>query len=801
MAIRAHLVNDRIDRTLSKRPPEPTPVPEIEQPAVDLGKILQRTTLAPNSLRSAELLHLQRTLGNRAVEAILARSAVSPPLIQAKLTVTAPGDEYEQEADRVALRREEQVRTSAREPLSPSSVQRQHRRESENTTGLPDHLKAGIETLSGLSLDDVKVHYNSSKPAQVEALTYTQGTDIYVGPPGQEKHLAHEAWHVVQQKQGRVRPTLQMRDGVAINDDAGLEKEADVMGEKLAHEKQELIAHELTHVVQQGGVKTKSIGDKRGRIAAERSRITSGITMCNDLAKSTIQRKGIGGPKIAIVREENFLDDGKRNQFIKEWRIAKGRRRGAKRDVTNKVEEYSRYYLANQNKQKNKAKSYSEEWEWEQHKARAALVNAPPDSLTDYYANSLMSLDGDKEALKKYLQSSGDMEFSEENDGCYVVVKNEEKRTKIAKIYEGDEAYEKVPPDIEDMWAERVRPRYRKKGYRGEDESKQYVKDSRNVLTRRYAYVEKNYWQMMEFFMLNHMEGRFQQLMRAAGLEKPRGEIPLTKKSKKWRSQEYEGDLSMTQMAVLHQASGSSDEQRGVSMTSTPKVGITYVNTGENFRTAKGFRLKIDLSLVPEDEALLLNHYADGGIAGISGAARDFDTKRYKYNESALHARELYLKFLKPEWVVGIEYHKSATENIPTEMRQVRHKKQWEELKEEHGANEYEDGFGTALKFDGRERKWKDKKSQAWQEGFSSGATVCAGYDAGWQRKLVLEKEGNIPSDEDEKLAYMYETMVEDTAKVKRAAISQYQVGYLRGILGLPQFNTIEDYKNALKRK
>jgi hypothetical protein len=50
--------------------------------------------------------------------------------------------------------------------------------------------------------------------------------------PSQEKHLAHEAWHVVQQKQGRVRPTLQMRNGVAINDDAGLEKEADVMGTK-----------------------------------------------------------------------------------------------------------------------------------------------------------------------------------------------------------------------------------------------------------------------------------------------------------------------------------------------------------------------------------------------------------------------------------------------------------------------------------------------------------------------------------------------------------------------------------------
>jgi hypothetical protein len=75
------------------------------------------------------------------------------------------------------------------------------------------------------------VYYNSSKPAQLQALAYTQGTDIHVGP-AQEKYLAHEAWHVVQQKQRRVRPTLQIKDGVAINDDAGLEKEADVMGKK-----------------------------------------------------------------------------------------------------------------------------------------------------------------------------------------------------------------------------------------------------------------------------------------------------------------------------------------------------------------------------------------------------------------------------------------------------------------------------------------------------------------------------------------------------------------------------------------
>jgi len=92
-------------------------------------------------------------------------------------------------------------------------------------------LKAGVENLSGYSLDDVKVHYNSAKPAQLQAHAYAQGTDIHVAP-GQEKHLPHEAWHVVQQKQGRVKPTMQMKGRVNVNNDENLEKEADAMGGK-----------------------------------------------------------------------------------------------------------------------------------------------------------------------------------------------------------------------------------------------------------------------------------------------------------------------------------------------------------------------------------------------------------------------------------------------------------------------------------------------------------------------------------------------------------------------------------------
>ncbi len=107
--------------------------------------------------------------------------------------------------------------------------------ESENTiqrkeSGLPEPLKSNMESMSGYALDDVDVNYNSDKPAQLNAKAYAKGNNIEIGP-GEEEHLPHEAWHVVQQKQDRVKPNAAI-GGEAINNDEGLETEADVMGAK-----------------------------------------------------------------------------------------------------------------------------------------------------------------------------------------------------------------------------------------------------------------------------------------------------------------------------------------------------------------------------------------------------------------------------------------------------------------------------------------------------------------------------------------------------------------------------------------
>ena len=97
-------------------------------------------------------------------------------------------------------------------------------------TALPDSLRTGLETLSGESLADVRVHRNSAEPARLSALAFTRGSSIHVAP-GQDRHVPHEAWHVVQQKQRRVGTTRRL-GGVAINDSPRLEAEADVFGRR-----------------------------------------------------------------------------------------------------------------------------------------------------------------------------------------------------------------------------------------------------------------------------------------------------------------------------------------------------------------------------------------------------------------------------------------------------------------------------------------------------------------------------------------------------------------------------------------
>ncbi|HJB59694.1 MAG TPA: DUF4157 domain-containing protein [Candidatus Faecalibacterium faecipullorum] len=93
--------------------------------------------------------------------------------------------------------------------------------------GSESSIISSLESQSGVDLSGVKIHRNSPKPAEIGALAYAQGEQVYLGP-GQEAHLGHELTHVVQQKQGMVRSTGTV-DGMPVNTSPALEHAADAM--------------------------------------------------------------------------------------------------------------------------------------------------------------------------------------------------------------------------------------------------------------------------------------------------------------------------------------------------------------------------------------------------------------------------------------------------------------------------------------------------------------------------------------------------------------------------------------------
>jgi hypothetical protein len=104
---------------------------------------------------------------------------------------------------------------------------------------MPEDVQDKMEAAFGADFSPVRIHEGAHAEA-IGALAYTQGTDIHFAPGqyqpssqrGQEL-IGHELAHVVQQSEGRVAPTVQAK-GLAINDDTGLEAEADELGARAA---------------------------------------------------------------------------------------------------------------------------------------------------------------------------------------------------------------------------------------------------------------------------------------------------------------------------------------------------------------------------------------------------------------------------------------------------------------------------------------------------------------------------------------------------------------------------------------
>lgn len=342
--------------------------------------------------------------------------------------------------------------------------------------------------------------------------------------------------------------------------------------------------------------------------------------------------------------------------------------------------------------------------------------------------------------------------------------------------------------------------------------AKEYVKDSRGVLTRRYAFVEKNYFQMMEFFMTHHMEGRFASFMKAAGNPAPNlyeHRDPGVDMVVPGATQT--APLTVEQMAVAHQKLGSSPEQRGVSLTATPKVNATYVNTGQNFRTDQGFRLKVDLALVPPDTRLgpkFVNHYSAGGVVDSPDG---YDTRRertkpgnYPYKDSSIHARELYLEFLKPEWIITIEYHDAqnttgagrGSQTVDASTPRMGGASLLETAKATFGGGDYETGFAQGLRAADDTLPPTIVADSHEAKGFSGARLFVKGWTAGEQehrarssRDAAKRSAKNITADQ-----HVYDRAMKHQSPDNKYDL--YRYGFLRGRAGKGLITTPAELKN-----
>jgi Domain of unknown function (DUF4157) len=186
----------------------------------------------PQAPLQRAILQMQRTFGNQATT-----RALTSQLKTAQLQGGGPEEEELQlKADpaqrSVGPEDEEELQ------LKADPVQRKTG-SGGGANKMPEGVQAKMEAAFNTDFSDVNIHVGN-QASDVGALAYAQGNDIHFAQgkfdpntrSGQEL-LGHELAHVVQQREGRVQPTAQA-NGLPINDDPKLEQEADARGRMAA---------------------------------------------------------------------------------------------------------------------------------------------------------------------------------------------------------------------------------------------------------------------------------------------------------------------------------------------------------------------------------------------------------------------------------------------------------------------------------------------------------------------------------------------------------------------------------------
>jgi hypothetical protein len=218
-------------RPAPKQAPEPAQaVPPVVEPAAVL---VQRAMHAPGTLRAGDGRRLQRALGNQGFAALVQRVAPQGARrVQAKLRVGPAHDAFEQEADRMAERAlagaPPQPAGAAGQAPQTAPIRRLPAAQEEgggfavgagfegalanSSRGgqpLPDDLRQRVEPAYGASFENVRVHAGPDSAAlaeSIQAKAFTHGRDIHFNageynPDSSvgQRLIAHELTHVVQQ--------------------------------------------------------------------------------------------------------------------------------------------------------------------------------------------------------------------------------------------------------------------------------------------------------------------------------------------------------------------------------------------------------------------------------------------------------------------------------------------------------------------------------------------------------------------------------------------------------------------------
>jgi acyl carrier protein len=138
---------------------------------------------------------------------------------------------------------------------------------------LPDAVRGKMEAALGADFSNVRVHVGPQAD-RIGAIAFTVGTDIYFAPGryqpetlhGQEL-LGHELAHVVQQRAGRVRNPL--GSGLAVVQDHALEAEADRLGRHAAAHRVAAQAKMQTESAPQATQRGNRIGQRAVGIQAK----------------------------------------------------------------------------------------------------------------------------------------------------------------------------------------------------------------------------------------------------------------------------------------------------------------------------------------------------------------------------------------------------------------------------------------------------------------------------------------------------------------------------------------------------